>query len=213
MLRRGTKRKVPGTDGGAGDSSTVDSRRASGARRAKRDESPQPGDYARNLSNFQTLARKRESMRIKLQALGGGGENAAAAQERRLKERVALEMSLIEGTAKFILACKSQGQVLEAAKTLLTARLRSEMLRFELNRLRRGRGTSPPPSAAAVPLGQGGRRAGPSYASLSLSDVRIPLMWRRKDHINDVGEQRRFAVFCVARIGSQVGISPSPAFL
>ncbi len=61
--------------------------------------------------------------------------------------------------------------MLEAAKTLLTARLRSDMLRFELNRLRRGRGTSPLMSV---------RQGRPSYASLSLSDIRVPLMWRRK---------------------------------
>ncbi len=158
MLRRGTKRKAPGADRGA----------------AEQDEnSAGTEDFARNLNNFQTLARKRESMRIKLQAIGGGdnGENVAAAQQKSLKTRISLEMSLIEGTAKFILACKSQREVLEAAKTLLTARLRSEMLRFELNRLRRGRGASPPVAR------QQGR---PSYASLSISDIRIPLMWRRK---------------------------------
>ena len=44
----------------------------------------------------------------------------------------------------------------------------------------------------------------PSYAGVSLSDLRIPLMWRRKDHINDIGDPRRFAVFCVARVGSQI---------
>ncbi len=156
MLRRGTKRKAPGDgDGNSAADGTA--------------------DYARNLSNFRTLARKRESMRLKLQAISAGGDaggsSAAAQAERQLKERVALEMSLVEGTAKFILACKNRRQVLEAAKTLLTARLRSEMLRFELNRLRRGRGTSPLMSV---------RQGRPSYAALSLSDIRVPLMWRRK---------------------------------
>ena len=29
-------------------------------------------------------------------------------------------------------------------------------------------------------------------------------MWKRKDHMKDVGDKRRFAVFCLARIGSQI---------
>ena len=62
---------------------------------------------------------------------------------------------------------------MEAAKTLLCSRLRSEMLKFELNKLRRGRGSPQ--------MKQQGR---PSYASLSLSDIRVPLMWRRKVRIN-----------------------------
>ena len=46
--------------------------------------------------------------------------------------------------------------------------------------------------------------ARPSYAGVSVSDVRIPLMWKRKDHLNDSGDRRRFAVFCLARIGAQI---------
>lgn len=59
-------------------------------------------------------------------------------------------------------------QSLEAGKTLLVARLRSDMMKFELNKIRRGRGSPP------------NNRGKPSYAGLSLSDIRIPLLWRRK---------------------------------
>jgi hypothetical protein len=44
------------------------------------------------------------------------------------------------------------------------------MLKFELNKLRRGRGS---------PVGNE-KQGKPSYAGVSLSDIRIPLMWRRK---------------------------------
>ncbi len=43
--------------------------------------------------------------------------------------------------------------------------------RFELNKLRRGRGS---------PVVKKGN---PSYAAVSLSDIRIPLLWRPKDHM------------------------------
>ena len=71
------------------------------------------------------------------------------------------------------------------------------MLKYELNKLKRGRG-SPSNSTASKDL------ARPSYAGVSLSDIRVPLMWKRKDHLKDVGDNRRFAVFCLARIGAQI---------
>ena len=67
--------------------------------------------YSRNLSNFQTLARKRESLRLKHNVIVSGND-AAAALEKQLKARVAVEMSLMEGTAKFIMACRNQSQVI-----------------------------------------------------------------------------------------------------
>ena len=76
-----------------------------------------------------------------------------------------------QGTAKFISACKNEGQVLEAAKNLLLGNLRVDMLRFELNKIRRGRGS---------PVVKQGN---PSYAAVSLSDIRIPLLWRPRDHM------------------------------
>ncbi len=70
------------------------------------------------------------------------------------------------------------------------------MLKYEINRLKRGRCSPGASSTDSL--------ARPSYAGVSLSDVRIPLMWRRKDHMKDVGDSRQFAVFCLARIGSQI---------
>ena len=72
------------------------------------------------------------------------------------------------------------------------------MLKYELSKLKRGRG-SPAPTSLGSNLS-----ARPSYAGVSLSDIRIPLMWKRKDHLKDVGDRRRFAVFCLARIGAQI---------
>lgn len=82
MLRRGIKRKHPGGD------QSVD-------------------NYTRNLSNFQMAARNRESLRLKNEV----SSLNPAGVERHLKDKLAIEMSLIEGTAKFIMASKNQKQV------------------------------------------------------------------------------------------------------
>ena len=87
---------------------------------------------------------------------------------------------------------------MEAAKRLQLGRLRHDMLKYELNRLKRGRGSPSNSASSSNDL------AKPSYAGVSLSDIRIPLMWKRKDHLKDSGDARRFAVFCLARIGAQV---------
>ena len=87
---------------------------------------------------------------------------------------------------------------LEAAKRLRLSKTRMDMLKYELNKLKRGRGS---PLCATIANGTQSR---PSYAGVSISDVRIPLMWKRKDHMKDMGDARRFAAFCLARIGSQV---------
>jgi hypothetical protein len=121
-------------------------------------------NFQAQLSAFEVASRRRESLRFRTQAA-----TAPSDIESGLKSRVAVEMALIEGTAKFIMACKNQSQVLEAAKTLLVARLRADMLKFELNKLRRGRG-SPTIKVDGKP----------SYGGVSLSGIRIPLMWKRK---------------------------------
>ena len=53
-------------------------------------------------------------------------------------------MSWFQGIARFLSACKNETQCLEASKNLLLGQLRVDMLKFELNKLRRGRGSPAP---------------------------------------------------------------------
>jgi len=160
-FRRGLKRKEPGEDGGEG--------------------------YQAGLTQFQAAARKRESVRLKLQ-MGA----APGVLEKDLGEKVRVEESVCKGIAKFLAACKSETPCLEASKNLLLGQLRVDMLRFELNKLRRGRGS---PAR---------KQGNPSYAAVSLSDLRVPLLWRPADHLKDTGDSRRFALFLIARVGAQI---------
>lgn len=163
-----------------------------GLKRKKEDEDK--NDYKENLSHFQTLARQRESIRLKNLV---PNSSRPGFWEKHLNEKIHVEAQMIRGTAKFLSACKKEDQALEAAKRLQLGKLRLDMLKYEVNKLKRGRG-SPSVTASNESL------ARPSYAGVSVSDLRIPLMWKRKDHMKDVGDRRRFAVFCLARIGSQI---------
>lgn len=41
-------------------------------------------------------------------------------------------------------------------------------------------------------------------ASLSISELRIPLMWRDVDHFKQRGDYKRYAIFCLLKINSQI---------
>ena len=106
-----------------------------------------------------------------------------------------------------LLCSKIFFQALEAAKRLHLSKTRMDMLKYELNKLKRVAGRGSPLNSTIININGGSSsQSRPSYAGISISDVRIPLMWKRKDHLKDVGDNRRFAVFCLARIGSQVCI-------
>ena len=124
------------------------------------------GEYQAGVNQFQAAVRKRESMRLKLQM-----NSAPGILEKELMNKMKVEESVCQGIAKFLVACKNETQSLEAAKNLQLGQLRMDMLKFELNKLRRGRGS---------PVRKQGN---PSYAAVSLSDLRLPLLWRPRDHM------------------------------
>lgn len=124
-----------------------------------------------------------------------------------------------EGSAKLLAACnhpknqpKSSSlgfgsnassphntQMLEAAKNLLTSNERMTGYMAELQRRKKERdalgGTGSP-----APASKGGRATG----KVSLSEIRMPLMWRDSDHFKNKGDHRRFAVFCLVKIDTEI---------
>lgn len=115
-----------------------------------------------------------------------------------------------EGSAKLLAACnntKALGctgnltsaqntQILEAAKNLLTSNERMTAYMAELQRRKRDR--IEPNGKLATSSKQ------KAMAKVSLSEIRMPLMWRDSDHFKNKGDHRRFAVFCLVRIGTDI---------
>lgn len=81
-------------------------------------------------------------------------------------------------------------QMLEAAKNLLTSNERMTAYMAELQRRKKERDTT---KRTAKPTGK-----------VSLSEIRMPLMWRDSDHFKNKGDHRRFAVFCLAKIDTEI---------
>ncbi|PSN40887.1 hypothetical protein C0J52_18879 [Blattella germanica] len=114
-------------------------------------------------------------------------------QEFDLEQKIDLEIKMREGTTKLLAACRHQTQTLEAAKNLLTSNERMSAYMAELQRRKK------------EPLGgRTGFGCQPCLARVSLSDLRMPLIWRDTDHFKNKGDYRRFAVFCLARIGTEI---------
>lgn len=114
-----------------------------------------------------------------------------------------------EGSAKLLAACNNpkgigyagnltsaqNTQILEAAKNLLTSNERMTAYMAELQRRKRDR---------TEPIGKLLANKPKATAKVSLSELRMPLMWRDTDHFKNKGDHRRFAVFCLIRIGTDI---------
>ncbi|KAK0089065.1 hypothetical protein PV326_004611 [Microctonus aethiopoides] len=95
-----------------------------------------------------------------------------------------------EGSARLLAAARHRAQSLEAARALLTSNERMSAYMAELQRRKK------------EPTNKS--NANTSSARVSLSELRVPLMWRDSDHFKNRGDYRRFAVFCLARVGTEI---------
>ncbi|XP_071091097.1 rhotekin-2-like isoform X4 [Haliotis cracherodii] len=113
-----------------------------------------------------------------------------------LKQKIDHEMKMREGTAKLLAASKHPAQMLEAAKNLLTSNTRIYAYMHELQKRKTDEVLGKNQSVEGNQL--------PCTAKVSVSDVRIPLMWKDSDHFKNKGDYRRYAVFCLLKIGTEI---------
>jgi len=149
---------------------------------------PDNFDYLRSVADFKKSVRRRESLR-----------SAKCSKEYDLEQRIALEIKMREGSSKLLAATSVNRrhlppQALEAAKNLLTSKQRMAAYMAELQGRRGGR-------AGAGRLAGGARRVG---ARVCLSELRVPLMWGAGDHFRNRGDFRRFGVFALVKVGSDI---------
>lgn len=121
-----------------------------------------------------------------------------------------------EGSAKLLAACNNpkaigytgnltsaqNTQILEAAKNLLTSNERMTAYMAELQRRKRDRNDMGPGKLSSSSSSSTGKQK--TTAKVSLSEIRMPLMWRDSDHFKNKGDHRRFAIFCLVRIGTDI---------
>ncbi|XP_042909473.1 rhotekin isoform X4 [Parasteatoda tepidariorum] len=115
-------------------------------------------------------------------------------EEYDLEQKIDLEIKMQEGTNKLLAACRYQLQSLEAIKSLLTSNERINSYMFELQRRKSLKQNSKLSQIRALPC----------RGKVAISDIRMPLIWKDSDHFKNRGDYRRFAVFCLLKVGTEV---------
>jgi hypothetical protein len=117
-------------------------------------------------------------------------------QDHDLQQKIDHEIKMREGTARLLVASKHPAQVLEAAKNLLSSNTRIIAYMSELQRRKTAEVLGKQMSLEGNQL--------PCRAQVSVSDIRIPLMWKDADHFKNKGDYRRYAVFCMLKVGTEI---------
>ena len=141
-------------------------------------------EYLKSIGEFKKTIRRRETLR----ALKTG-------RERDLEQRIALEVKICEGSTKLLAACEPKGMytnqphTLEAAKNLLVS---NERMTAYMSELKNTKCRRPNPTVKS------------SLGRICVSDLRFPLIWKDSDHFKNKGDHRRFAVFVLLKIGTEI---------
>ncbi|XP_077945010.1 rhotekin isoform X4 [Gasterosteus aculeatus] len=118
-------------------------------------------------------------------------------RDEEVLQRIEREVRMREGASKLLAACSRREQALEASKSLLTCNARILALLSQLQQMRKDK-----------ILQRVGRRpsedAPPCLGKVSLSDLRIPLMWKDSEYFKNKGELQRCAVFCLLQCGTEI---------
>ncbi|XP_029300800.1 rhotekin-like [Cottoperca gobio] len=118
-------------------------------------------------------------------------------QDEEVLKQIEREVRMREGASKLLAACSRREQALEASKSLLTCNARILALLSQLQKMRKAQilqRVGHRPSEDAVPC----------MGKVSLSDLRIPLMWKDSEYFKNKGELQRCAVFCLLQCGTQI---------
>lgn len=134
--------------------------------------------------------------------------DAAALKElddSAIQEKIDHEVHIRDGIMKLLAACHEEVQALETSKNLLTINARILALMGLLQRHRaksvmRRKGSS----STAFSVDSDDDDDAPCRAQLSLSDIRVPLMWSQEDHNKTKTEQHLYYVFCLLKLDGQV---------
>uniref|UniRef100_A0AAV2JJJ4 REM-1 domain-containing protein n=1 Tax=Knipowitschia caucasica TaxID=637954 RepID=A0AAV2JJJ4_KNICA len=118
-------------------------------------------------------------------------------QDGNIQQKLDFEMRMREGAYKLLQACTKREQVLSASKNLHTSNARVKTYLSQMHQ------QDTMDVVARLSETQTDERI-PCHATVALSGLRIPLLWRDSDHFNNRGSSRRVALFCLMQSGSEV---------
>ncbi|XP_063313586.1 rhotekin isoform X2 [Pelobates fuscus] len=123
-------------------------------------------------------------------------------QDTDIQKRIDHEVRMREGAVKLLGACTQKEQALEAAKNLLICNNRIMTYMSELQHRKEEQVLQ---HSTRRPYDGGGiDDRVPCKGKLSISDLRIPLMWKDSEYFKNKGELHRCAVFCALQLRGEV---------
>ncbi|KAM4810478.1 LOW QUALITY PROTEIN: rhotekin [Rhinophrynus dorsalis] len=123
-------------------------------------------------------------------------------QDTDIQKRIDHEVRMREGAVKLLGACTQREQALEAAKSLLVCNSRIMTYMSELQH-RKEEQVLQHSTRRPSDTGCSEERL-PCKGKLSISDLRIPLMWKDSEYFRNKGELHRCAVFCALQLRGEV---------
>ncbi|XP_073473789.1 rhotekin isoform X5 [Aquarana catesbeiana] len=123
-------------------------------------------------------------------------------QDTDIQKRIDHEVRIRDGAMKLLGACTQKEQALEAAKSLLVCNSRIMTYMSELQHRKEEQVLQH--SARRPSDGGSVDDRLPCKGKLSISDLRIPLMWKDSEYFKNKGELHRCAVFCALQIRGEV---------
>ncbi|XP_068129672.1 rhotekin isoform X2 [Hyperolius riggenbachi] len=123
-------------------------------------------------------------------------------QDTDIQKRIDHEVRIRDGAMKLLGACTQKEQALEAAKSLLVCNSRIMTYMSELQHRKEEQVLQH--SARRPSDGGTVDERLPCKGKLSISDLRIPLMWKDSEYFKNKGELHRCAVFCALQIRGEV---------
>ena len=133
-----------------------------------------PTEFQDGMMQYQTRSRIRESTRVK---------NGAGQRKHRLQQ-IKKEQDIINATTKLAQICKNPGQQMEAQKALILSQARLAWLQSA--------------DTASCEMSRA------ATAEVGISDIRIPVVWRPRHLLQDVGDDRQFAMFALISCQDQI---------
>nr|XP_033810489.1 rhotekin isoform X3 [Geotrypetes seraphini] len=127
---------------------------------------------------------------------------ALSLEDTDIQKKIDHEVRMREGACKLLAACTQREQALEAAKSLLVCNSRIMAYMSELQRMKEAqvmqRMTRRPSDAGPMDDRL------PCRGRVSISDLRIPLMWKDTEYFKNKGDLHRCAVFCLLQVGVEI---------
>uniref|UniRef100_A0A3B4AVP8 REM-1 domain-containing protein n=1 Tax=Periophthalmus magnuspinnatus TaxID=409849 RepID=A0A3B4AVP8_9GOBI len=125
-------------------------------------------------------------------------------KDEKVLEQIEMEVRMKDGASRLLAACSQRDQALEVSKNLVSCNSRILALLSQLQRMRRAQVLQRVGHGTRSEQGHLSDDLVTCFGKLSLSDLRIPLMWKDSEYFKNKGELHRCAFFCLLQCGSQI---------